>query len=300
MTRIIIGVLAVIAVGVTAAAVYLGVTREAPLQPAHADVAYGEAQRNVLDIYLPEAPAKAAPVVLYIHGGNFHLGDKSWARDIAQPFLAAGFAVAAINYRLSDTDKWPAQLKDVTAAVRFLQARGHEYDLDPGRIALFGLSAGGHLAAFTGAELAEEPETGVKAVIVWFAPTLFTAMDDDMAASGNEPVTDPIALPTSPGSRLIGAAVGDRPDLANAASPVTRIAGLARGAKLPPFLIMHGGKDQLVAPKQSERLKDAIEASPANGGVTYNLLPDDGHGGGGFDDAETFDIMITFLRQAMR
>src|SRR5262249_365507 len=79
-----------------------------PLKPPHAGVKYGPHERNVLDLYLPGSGGPA-PLVLYIHGGGFRGGDKrSLNAQEGKSYLDAGFAVAAINYRLTDTAPMPA------------------------------------------------------------------------------------------------------------------------------------------------------------------------------------------------
>lgn len=77
------------------------------------------------------------------------MGDKG-NPDMADAFLAAGYAVASINYRLSGEAKAPAQIQDAKAAVRWLRANAAKYKLDPQRFASFGASAGGNLAALLG------------------------------------------------------------------------------------------------------------------------------------------------------
>ena len=116
------------------------------------DLAYGRhspAQR--LDLYLPRQGQTPYPVVLAIHGGGFISGDK--ADGQVTPVLESlrrGYAVAAVNYRLSGEATFPAAINDVKAAIRWLRAHAGEYQLDPARFAAWGESAGGNLAALAG------------------------------------------------------------------------------------------------------------------------------------------------------
>jgi acetyl esterase/lipase len=100
----------------------------------HTDIAYGTGDRHKLDIYLPAGPGPH-PFVVDIHGGAFKMGDKAMSA-LSEQVLAAGIAVVRINYRLTGTDIWPAQLDDCLAAVAFLRAMGGDYGLDPAQMAL--------------------------------------------------------------------------------------------------------------------------------------------------------------------
>src|SRR5205823_8686811 len=105
-------------------------------------------ERNVLDLYRPPKAEGPVPLVIWVHGGGWQNGDKS--RTPALDLLARGYAVASINYRLSQHAPFPAQIHDCKAAVRFLRAHAAEYRLDPDRVGAWGMSAGGHLVALLG------------------------------------------------------------------------------------------------------------------------------------------------------
>ena len=116
------------------------------------DVAYADASESQkLDIYLPNSGSGPFPVIVAIHGGAFLMGDK--ADGQLTPMLAGldrGYAVVSINYRLSNEAKFPAQINDVKAAIRFVRANAGTYGLDPNKIAAWGGSSGGYLAAMLG------------------------------------------------------------------------------------------------------------------------------------------------------
>jgi acetyl esterase/lipase len=219
-----------------------------------------------LDLYAPPVTRGPAPVVVWIHGGAFMHGD----RTALPPLLAqerlftrlplAGLAVASVEYRLSSEALFPAQLEDVQAAIRWLRARHDELGIDPARIAAWGESAGGHLAAFAGVagaagdasrdvEFADQPST-LSAVVDWYGPTDFAAMDRQAPSDSLMCHDDP----DSPESRLIGAPVPERPDLVAQADPCRRASAAA-----PPFLIMHGTHDRLVPVGQSELLAARLQ-----------------------------------------
>lgn len=110
------------------------------------DLTYVEGghERNRLDLYLPEKAEGRPPLVVWIHGGAWQAGSKE---DCAAVRLTAkGYAVASINYRLSQHAVFPAQIEDCKAAIRWLRANAAKYHLDPDHIGVWGSSAGGHLA----------------------------------------------------------------------------------------------------------------------------------------------------------
>ena len=219
-----------------------------------------------LDLVLPPAGAGPAPVVVFLHGGGWRLGSRhtagpAYAGADPTPFervALAGVAVASVDYRLSGEATWPAQLHDAKAAVRWLRARSDELGIDPARIAAWGESAGGHLAALlglTGDHPSLEGEVGVTgpssrvaAVVAWYAPS-------DVAAVATDTGADP-ADPTTREALLLGAAPADVPERAAQASPLHHVAGGA-----PPFLLLHGGADVLVPAVQSRRLHEALLAA---------------------------------------
>jgi acetyl esterase/lipase len=105
---------------------------------------------QVLDLVLPENSGGApAPVIVLIHGGGWFAGKKT---DVpGAEFFPPGCAIASVEYRLSQTALFPAQIQDCQAAVRWLRANSGKYNLDPARFGAWGASAGGHLAAMLGA-----------------------------------------------------------------------------------------------------------------------------------------------------
>jgi len=181
--------------------------------------------------------------------------------------------------------------------VRFLHDNATHFGIDPDRIAIFGQSAGGHLTATSTFDLASQGVNILRAAIIWFGPVDFSTMDDDMAASGQG--SSDTDGPGSPESGLIGAPVGENPELARSASPLTFLEALPDDARLPRILIMHGAKDPLIAARQSERLHDAIATHQANGGIRLLILTEGTHGGGEFNKPATIQAVIAFLDDEM-
>ena len=201
----------------------------------------------------------------------------------ALPMTVKGYAAASISYRLSQQAKWPAQIHDCKAAVRWLRAHAKDYNLDPDRFGAWGASAGGHLVALlgtTGDVKDLEGDLGnpgvpsrVQAVCDWCGPSDFTVI-------GKFPSHLKHDAPDSPEAKLLGGAIRDNLDKARQASPVTWVAKDA-----PPFLIMHGDKDMTVPFNQGEVLTEALKKA----GVSVKFVPvrGAGHGFGGPDVMKT-------------
>jgi len=239
------------------------------------DLVYGEVpgyRPLELDLYLPEADGPA-PVIVHVHGGGWRRGSRrhplpALGADFYDRLAAQGFAVAAIDYRLSGEARFPAPLDDVRAAIGWAGDHGASYGLDAGRVFGWGDSAGGHLAllaALTGAP--------VRGVVAWFPVTDLAGLPADVAEAGGEP--DP--GPESREAQLLGAPPGSVPYLAQQASPVTHAS-----ADAPPVLLMHGAADNLVPPAQSVRLAAALKAAGA--AVELELVPGATHFWNGASD----------------
>jgi acetyl esterase/lipase len=243
------------------------------------NLAYGPyGGRNRLDLYLPPGAKGPLPLIIWIHGGAWLGGSKDEGNP-ALPLLGRGYAVASINYRLSQQARFPAQIEDCKAAVRFLRANAKKYGLDPKRFGVWGASAGGHLVALLGTsggvkELeGDGPNQGVssrvQAVCDWFGPVDLLKMGEQ---SGPHSQLRHDA-PDSPESRLLGGPVQERKELARRANPSTYI-----DKDDPPFLIFHGDHDDLVPVQQSRMLDKALKAAGVES--TLVVVSGGGHGPG--------------------
>jgi acetyl esterase/lipase len=241
------------------------------------DVPYAgpDSKSQKLDLYLPENAAGKLPLIVAIHGGGWSGGDKRHVPVIR--FVKDGYAVASINYRFSQEAKFPAQIEDCKAAIRWLRAHAAEYHIDPDHIGVWGDSAGGHLVALLGttADVKElEGDEGnpsvssrVQAVCDFYGPTDFMTMNAQEPSFATLHPDDP----GSPVSKLIGGPAPENPEKAKVASPITYVSKDAA-----PFLIMQGDKDPLVPVGQSEELKDALQKA----GVEAELVIVKGQGHG--------------------
>jgi len=235
------------------------------------DVVYATVagQELKLDVYYPESATGALPVAVYVHGGAWVSGDKSTGAGMADTpeLLAHGFLVVSINYRLAPAFKWPAQIEDVKAAIRFLRAHAGRFGLDPERIGAWGGSAGGHLVAMLG--VADEgagfdDEGGnlgvssrVRAVADLFGPADLTAADWGL---GRSPTAYQVFGATSPFDPVL-----------SQASPVTWVS-----ADDPPFLILHGDQDATVPLSQSVTLDARLRSAGVES--TLVVVRNGGHG----------------------
>lgn len=248
-----------------------------------------------LDIFLPSTGEGPFPVVIWIHGGAFKMGSKSNPQSQAA-LNAAGFAVVSIDYRLSTEAKWPAQLNDLKACVKFLKTNATTYALDPNKMASWGASAGAHLSLMMGAALASDPATRIQATVSWFPPMHFYYMDEDIALSGVSRCTGANGDANSPESALIGAQVSLNKALCDAASPTSFVDTLNVSIPLPNFLMMHGGKDCNIGANQSVRFHNAVTNRFGTAKSQYVFLPNGTHGGGDFTLSSTETTVINFLK----
>ena len=232
-----------------------------------------------LDLRTPDA--EAAPLVVFLHGGGWMRGSRkvftpgiSDARSFDR-IVAAGFAVAACEYRLSGEARFPAQLDDVDAALEWLHAHAAEYGVDASRIVLWGVSAGATIAALTGLR-----RDDVRGVVDWFGPAdLFSMAEHDMGETPDQ----------TREARWIGGPAAEHPEAARAASPVHQV---RPGA--PPFHISHGTDDEHVPFAQSEALVAALQDAGAE--VEFHPVEGGRHFWQGLDDTDPlFDRAIDFI-----
>lgn len=260
----------------------------------HRDLAYvsNGHERQKLDLYLP-AGGQKLPLIIWIHGGAFRMGSKN--DGVPTAYLAEGYALASLNYRLSQHAIFPAQIEDCKAAVRWLRANAGAYGLDPSRFAAWGASAGGHLASMLGTtgdikafDVGENlgESSRVQAVVDYFGPTDFLEMDTHRLPKGQ--VHDSA---DSPESQLIGGPIQENKAKTARANPVVYVS-----PDDPPFLIVHGDSDPLVPHHQSELLAAAL----VEAGIPPIFYTVKGGGHGGFKDPAVPAMTREFLDKALK
>ena len=251
----------------------------------------------LMDIYIPQQRADPTPTIVFIHGGDWVLGNRNAISGVSDfaPYIAHGYVVATIDYRLGEQAKVPEQIIDAQCAVRFLRAKAGDYGIDANHIAAMGASAGGHLAALLGVlkggdqfgapkEYAKQ-SSAVQAVVDLFGPT-------DLQAPDLTALSDNVAR------TVFGAPhAGPSPILARA-SPVTYVA-----PGDPPFLIIHGAEDGAVPVTQSQELAALLAA--AGDQQQLIIVQHAGHGLTPVDGtpdptpAAIVQTILTFLHQTL-
>lgn len=250
---------------------------------------------QTLDLIVPADHAtKKRPLVVFIHGGAWEGGDKRDGAGVLLPLAATGdYVVASINYRLTGEATWPAQMHDCKAAIRFLRAKAADYGIDPDRIGVVGMSAGGQLAAMLGTCTNDPTLEGtlgafsktaskVQCVVNFFGPTNFLTFVSDPA--GPRPIQQQVA------NRLFGKNLVDQKEIAKLASPVAWIT-----KDSAPFFTAHGTKDDLVPFSQATELDTALHKA----GASSILVPVEG-GGHGFRAVEVYLRARQFLDNKLR
>lgn len=255
------------------------------------DIPYAKvADRTLLlDLYVPERTVPAGsrlPLLVWIFGGGWRAGNKRPCPIAGE--AARGYIVASIEYRLSGEALFPAQVEDCKAAIRFLRANAAKYNIDARRVGVIGSSAGGHLAALLGTSGGIKDLEGtagnldqssrVQAVVDFCGPSdLFSWVEYAgrlPAPAAPDDQQDPRFLIERAAREFLGELPAARKDLARKASPVTYVRG-----DNPPFLIIHGQKDNLVPLSQSQLLCNALKAAGVE--VQLMIVPHAGHGRAG-------------------
>jgi acetyl esterase/lipase len=261
-----------------------------------------------LDIYLPDKGKGPFPVIVSIHGGAFMGCDKADAQVMPMlEGLKRGYAVVAVNYRLSGEARFPALVHDVKAAVRWIRGNAQRYHFDPNRIAAWGGSAGAYLATMLGVstgvpELEDltlgnpEQPSNVQAVVSWFGPTNFLKMDEQLAKSGFTPIPGmEHCAANSPESLLLGEQITMIPERVKASNPETYVTPSA-----PPFFLQHGTLDQVVPVQGSIHFAAKLEKVLGKGRVRLELLEGAGHADPRFDAPENVTKVLDWLDQHLK
>ena len=224
-----------------------------------------------LDLYqIPPKPKEAPrPAILFVHGGSWIRGDARHAPgfdefpSLLASLAAKNFVVASINYRLAQEAHYPAAVQDVKSAIRWLRGRAADYDIDTTRMMVWGMEAGGQIAALVGTSCGVnilEPAADAKSkaplasdcvqgVIDWAGPVDLASWDSD---AGRKPA----AGGSTPLGTYLGCEPSDcAPGTVRAASPLAYLESMT-----PPFLIQQGAADAFVPVAQSRKLYDALQA----------------------------------------
>ena len=234
-----------------------------------------------LDVYAQRTPTGTppGPVVIFIHGGGWVQGTKEGSQlQGVLPYVAMGYSVVNVEYRLANVSLAPAAIEDCRCALRWVIAHAKDYNFDLSRIIVSGASAGGHLALTTGmvpsgagfdrmCYTVDEPK--VAAIVDFFG---IADLADMLEGPNKKPFPESWPYTTQ--------WIGNQPnriDIARAASPLTYVR-----AGVPPTISIHGDADPLVPYTHSVRLQNALKAA----GVAHELITIPGGGHGNFSTAE--------------
>jgi acetyl esterase/lipase len=267
------------------------VTRAIPLKGRSVQVTknidyWGDGQRrHRLDVYRSKLATPGAPVMVYIHGGAWMIGEKrEQGKPMMYELVARGWVCVAINYRLSPKATWPAHIVDAKKAVAWVKAHIAEHGGDPSFVAVSGGSAGGHLSALLALTAGdpefqpgfEEADTSVDACVPTYGVMDLTGTDEGAAQYGS-------GLLELLEKRVMKASATERPEVFRAASPTYRV-----HADAPPFFVLHGRNDTLVPVSVARIFVDRLRAV-SRAPVAYAELPLAQH---------AFDVLASLRCQA--
>ena len=256
---------------------------------------------HTCDIYLPKKEAESYPVVIHIYGSAWFSNNSKGAADlgtIVKVLLDAGYAVVCPNHRSSMDAKWPAQLHDIRAVIRFVRGEAKKYKFDPSFVATSGFSSGGHLASIAATTSGNSnaqvgtvsidlegslgqftaASSAVNAACDWSGPIDLTAMDCGEAMKMGE---------NSPEDVLLDSKLSKEPDKYLSLSATSYI-----DKNCPPVIIFHGEKDNVVPCCQGKKFYEALKAAGVKTEATF--VPEGGHGMGMYSE-ENLQKMVKFL-----
>ena len=246
----------------------------------------------LLDLYMPEK-AVVPPLLVWIHGGQWANGSKDPA---PLGFVQSGIATASVEFRQSGEARFPAQIYDIKAAIRFLRAAADQYGYRKERMAIAGASSGAHLAVLIGVtnglpdlEGKEgdhlDQSSSIQAIVDFYGPTNLMTILPQSTPHG-------LGIRVPALEKLLGGQPETVADLAKLASSVTHV-----DSSDPPLLILHGDQDPQVPVNQSLELKWAYEQAGLP--VKFDAVHGAGHGGPVFYDPKHTEEVVTFIRETL-
>jgi acetyl esterase/lipase len=282
----------VASLAIACTAVTMAASAQAPR--VHKDLVYARVNGRplALDLYLPEGVA-SPPLLVWVHGGAWTTGSKAGVPPV---FVANGFAVASVDFRQSTEARFPAQVHDIKAAIRYLRANAPAYGYRIDRIAIAGDSSGGHLAALVGVTNGHRELEGtvgdclnqssnVQAIVVYYGASdlrTILAQSTPFGLNMRRPALE----------RLLGALPDQAPELAALASPVSHV-----DSQDPPLMLLHGDQDPQMPINQSHELEGAYEKLGLD--VTFRVVHGAAHGGQVFYSPPYLKPVLDFLARVV-
>jgi acetyl esterase/lipase len=277
-------------VGLTSCAV-LHAEEKAEIE-AKKDVTYATVgdTKLQLDLYSPKGLDHPVPAIVVIHGGGWMAGKRQDMASLAERLAEHGFVAATISYRFAPKHRFPAQIEDAKAAVRYLRANAKELNIDPNKIGATGGSAGGHMAMMLGlmdsADGMEgdggnpEQPSKVQCVVNFVGPV-------NLVRESYTPAQTQIL------TAWVGGDPKEKQDAVKAGSPFTYI---SKGDA--PMLCFFGTKDPLVSHDQAMVIADALTKAEVPGRV--EMLLGAGHGWGGEEMERTIEATLEFFDEHLK
>jgi acetyl esterase/lipase len=263
-----------------------------------ADIEYARSGTDALrlDLYQP-AGASGGPLLVWLHGGAWESGTKTAIPAAVVGLTGRGYTIASVDFLPASAARFPAQVLEIKAAVRFLRAQARTYGYDASRIAIMGASSGAHLAALVGTSNGEaelegalgehlDQSSAVQAIVSYFGASNLTTILQQSTPFGVG-VRQPALI------RLLGGLPSDVEPLAKLASPVFHV-----DASDPPLLLLHGDQDRQMPINQSHELEGAYERQGLD--VDFIVVHDAGHGGDEFYAQGHLQRLIDFLDSELR
>jgi acetyl esterase/lipase len=259
---------------------------------------------HTCDIYLPKQEKESYPVVIHIYGSAWFSNNSKGQADlgtIVKALLDAGYAVVCPNHRSSMDAKWPAQIHDIRAVIRFVRGEAKKYHFDPSFVATSGFSSGGHLAS-TAATTSGTKQTKVGTVDIDLEGSLGNYLNESSAVNAACDWSGPVDLTAmdcgehmtmganSPEDQLLGSKLSEEPDKYLSLSATNYI-----DRNDPPIIIFHGEKDNVVPCCQGKKFYELLRAAGVTTEATF--VPEGGHGMGMYAE-ENLKKMVSFLDAA--
>ena len=262
---------------------------------------------HACDIYLPKQEKESYPVVIHIYGSAWFSNNSKGMADlgtIVKSLLEAGYAVVCPNHRSSMDAKWPAQIHDIRAVIRFVRGEAAKYKFDTRFIAISGFSSGGHLASTAATtngikqsrvgtiDIDLEGQIGnhlnesskVNAACDWSGPVDLTAMDCGEHITMGE---------NSPEDVLLASKLDKEPDKYLSLSATNYV-----DPTDPPIIIFHGEKDNVVPNCQGKKFFELLKAAGVKTEATFPL--EGSHGGPAMYTEENLKKMVCFLNEVRK
>ena len=257
----------------------------------HRDLIFAKVgeQKLALDLYVPDK-IKSDLLLVYVHGGAWRKGSKESVP--VKDLIARGYALASVNYRLSTEVKFPANIHDIKAAIRFLRAKQSDFGIKAEKIVILGSSAGGHLAALVGVTNDHKELEGKvgshldQSSDVQGIVSFYGASNLETILSQSTPHGLSVRVPAL--KLLLGSVPEENPGIARLASPVAHV-----DRNDPPLLLIHGDQDPQMPVNQSLELQAVYQENGRR--VTFINVHGGSHGGERFYDADRLDKVVLFL-----